>query len=46
MIHTLREFPFYYQEHIDDNGLFMGYTQTNGLVFLDSFLRNEVPLVI
>ena len=36
-----KEFPFYYQEHIDDNGLFMGYTQTNGLVFLDSFLRNR-----
>ena len=36
-----KEFPFYYQEHIDDNGLFMVYTQTNGLVFLDSFLRNR-----
>lgn len=36
-----KEFPFYYQEHIDDNGMFLGYTQTNGLVFLDSFLRNR-----
>ena len=34
------QFPFYYQEHIDDSGMFMGYTQTDGLTVLNTFTRN------
>lgn len=35
------QFPFYYQEHIDSTGMFMGYTQTDGLTILNTFTRNS-----
>ena len=35
------QFPFYYQEHIDETGMFMGYTQTDGLTILNTFTRNS-----
>ena len=36
-----RQFPFYYQSHIDDNGLYFGTTYTGGLVLLDTFLYDK-----
>ncbi len=36
-----RQYPFYYQSHIDDTGLFFGYTETGGLTILDTFTRNQ-----
>lgn len=36
-----RQFPFYYQSHIDDTGLFFGYTETGGLNILNTFIRNK-----
>lgn len=34
-----RQFPFYYQSHIDNTGLFFGYTATGGLNILNTFTR-------
>lgn len=36
-----KQFPFYFQEHIDETGMFLGYTQTDGLAFINTFLRNR-----
>ena len=36
-----RQFPFYYQSHIDDTGLFFGYTETGGLNILNTFKRTK-----
>ena len=36
-----RQFPFYYQSHIDPTGLFFGYTATGGLNILNTFTRTS-----
>lgn len=36
-----RQFPFYYQSHIDDTGLFFGFTETGGLNILNTFKRTK-----
>lgn len=36
-----RQFPFYYQAHIDPRGMYFGQTHTGGLVILDTFLKND-----
>lgn len=36
-----RQFPFYYQSHIDKHGLFFGYTATGGLNILNTFTRTQ-----
>ncbi len=36
-----RQFPFYYQQHIDPMGMYFGQTDTGGLVVLNTFTRNK-----
>ena len=36
-----RQYPFYYQSLIDDNGMYFGETYTHGLVILDPFLYDR-----
>ena len=36
-----RQYPFYYQQHIDPTGMYFGRTETNGLVLLNTFTRNK-----
>lgn len=36
-----RQFPFYYQQHIDPTGMYFGKTDTNGLVVLNTFTKNN-----
>lgn len=37
-----KQFPFYYQEHIDKTGLYFGSSQTDGLVILDTFTKDKI----
>lgn len=36
-----KQYPFYYQSHVDEKGTFLGFTQTGGVVFLDTFRRER-----
>ncbi|WP_139182282.1 DUF87 domain-containing protein [Ruminococcus sp. YE78] len=36
-----RQFPFYYQQHIDPMGMYFGQTDTGGLVLLNTFTRDK-----
>ncbi len=36
-----RQFPFYYQRHLDPKGTYVGKTVTGGLVYVDSFMRGH-----
>lgn len=36
-----RQYPFYYQRHLDPKGIFVGRTVTGGLVYVDSFMRGH-----
>jgi hypothetical protein len=35
-----RQYPFYYQQHLDPTGTLFGFTETNGCVVLNTFTRN------
>lgn len=37
-----KQFPFYYQEHIDRTGLYFGSSQTDGIVILDTFTKDKI----
>lgn len=36
-----RQYPFYYQQHIDGMGMYFGRTDTNGLVVLNTFTKTD-----
>ena len=37
-----KQYPFYYQQHIDKTGLYFGSSQTDGLVILDTFTKDKI----
>ena len=37
-----KQYPFYYQQHIDRTGLYFGSSQTDGLVILDTFTKDKI----
>ena len=36
-----RQYPFYYQRHLDPKGTYVGRTVTGGLVYADTFMRGH-----